>query len=53
MRFSIKLYAVLDALDADGMASICHDDFVFVDDYEMFSKDDWIAKIKVLWRKKR
>ena len=53
MSFSIKLYAVLDALDADGMASICHDDFIFVDDYEMFSKDDWIAKQKVLWREEK
>jgi hypothetical protein len=31
------------------MESICHEDFIFVHDYEMWGRDDWIAGLRKLW----
>ena len=33
MSFTEEVFQILDALDADAMESICHDDFIFVDEY--------------------
>ncbi len=49
MSFTVKVFQILDALDADAMESICHEDFIFVDDYEMQGRDDWIAGLRKLW----
>ena len=49
MSFSIKVFQILDAHDIDGMKSICHDDFIFVDEYEMMTRDDWITGLRKLW----
>ena len=40
MSFSIKVFQILDAHDVDAMESICHDDFIFVDEYEMMKRDE-------------
>ena len=49
MSFSIKVFQILDAHDVDAMESICHDDFIFVDEYEMMTRDDWITGLRKLW----
>lgn len=49
MSFTVKVFQILDALDADAMECICHEDFIFVDDYEMQGRDDWIAGLRKLW----
>ena len=30
MSFTVEVFQILNKLDADGMESICHDDFIFV-----------------------
>ena len=49
MSFSTKVFQVLDTLDVEAMKSICHEEFIFVDDYEMLTRDDWIDRIQILW----
>ena len=49
MSFSTKVFQVLDTLDVEAMKSMCHEEFIFVDDYEMLTRDDWIERIQILW----
>ena len=51
MSFSTKVFQVLDTLDVEAMKSICHEEFIFVDDYEMLTRDDWIERIQILRQK--
>ena len=43
------LYNKLDAPDIDAIERLCHDDSVFVDDYEMMAREDWIGMYRKLW----
>ena len=49
MSFSVKLYQVLDDLDIDGFKNLFHEDFVYVDNYEMMTSDDYIALLRKQW----
>ena len=49
MSFTVKIFQILDALDADATECICHEDFIFVEDYEKQGRDDWIAGLRKLW----
>ena len=49
MSFSTTVFQILDALDVDCLENLCHEEFIFVDDYEMLNRDDWIERIQALW----
>ena len=46
MSFAIKSSNAFDDQDIDSITELCHEDMVFVDDYEMYSRDDWLALLK-------
>ena len=49
MSFSVKLKQVLDDLDIDGFKNLFQDDFVYVDNYEMMTSDDYISLLTKQW----
>ncbi|MDG1934956.1 MAG: hypothetical protein P8I83_00835, partial [Paracoccaceae bacterium] len=49
MSFSVKLKQVLDDLDIDGFKNLFQDDFVYVDNYEMMTSDDYISLLIKQW----
>ena len=46
MSFAINSSKAFDDRDIDAIAELMHEDMVFVDDYEMYSRDDWLALLK-------
>ena len=45
MSFAIKASNAFDNRDINASAELCHDDVVFVDDYTMFGREDWLAML--------
>ena len=46
MSFAIRASNAFDSRDIDAIADLMHEEMVFVDDYEMYSRDDWLALFK-------
>ena len=44
--FAISVAKAFDALDIDAVADPMHDDMIFVDDYEMASREDFLIDMK-------
>ena len=49
MSFTVKLYRVLDDLDIEGFKTLFHEDFVYVDNYEIMTFDDYITLLTKQW----
>ena len=45
MSFAVKVTTAFDNRDINAIADLCHEDMVFVDDYDMHARDDWLAII--------
>ena len=45
MSFAVKVITAFDNRDINAIAALCHEDMVFVDDYDMHARDDWLAII--------
>ena len=45
MSFAVKVTTAFDNRDINAIAALCHEDMVFVDDYDMHARDDWLAII--------
>ena len=46
MSFAIEVMNAFDSGNVDAVADLCHEDMVYVDDYEMYSREDWLALLK-------
>ena len=52
MSIVMKAFNATDAKDIDAIAAILHDDFVYFNDYEMHSREDYLVALAEFWKDK-
>ena len=46
MSVVIKMFNAIDSQDLDAMAEIMHEEFMYLNDYEIRNKEDWLEEMQ-------
>ena len=46
MSVAVKMFNAIDAQDLDTMAEIMHEEIMYLNDYEIRNKEDWLEEMQ-------